>query len=318
MIELPLIDDVYIRGVFDKLSHMDVDLDSDPLIFGPKRLNAKVAHCREHLSRCQQIYLQLADDLHKLGRAHRQAKCEFEILMQDLLANDPEVRSQKNIRDREAVASSKLRAERETMFRIETSITDLESVVTVVKAKKEDLKDIQCRIRDQVKLCQEEIGLGLRWGSAPSPGVDVNLSSHPLVNTKALTELNETVGGIDGELSISDLDKFVREEVGEAPVSAPSFFSPVEKKVTKADPVKVEAVLSSIKAAIVEPEPDIEKIILPLVEKKVGPVFAATTTMNEVDDFFSDVDVTPAKKVTQAVPPVSDVDLDDLIGLFEG
>ena len=42
--------------------------------------------------------------------------------------------------------------------------------MTVVKAKRDDLKDILGRIRDQLKLCQEEIGLGSRWGSAPAPG----------------------------------------------------------------------------------------------------------------------------------------------------
>jgi hypothetical protein len=38
----------------------------------------------------------------------------------------------------------------------------------VVRIKRADLKDIQGRLRDQLKVCQEEIGLGGRWGRAGS------------------------------------------------------------------------------------------------------------------------------------------------------
>jgi hypothetical protein len=37
--------------------------------------------------------------------------------------------------------------------------------MTVIKAKRTDLKDLQGRLRDQLKLCQEQISLGQRWGS---------------------------------------------------------------------------------------------------------------------------------------------------------
>jgi hypothetical protein len=37
--------------------------------------------------------------------------------------------------------------------------------MTVIKAKRTDLKDLQGRLRDQLKLCQEQIALGQRWGS---------------------------------------------------------------------------------------------------------------------------------------------------------
>jgi hypothetical protein len=40
----------------------------------------------------------------------------------------------------------------------------------VIKSKRADLRDIQQRIRDQMKLCYEEIGIGGRWGSKPPPG----------------------------------------------------------------------------------------------------------------------------------------------------
>ena len=330
MSTLPDIDDAYIRLVFDNLSNMQVDLDGDPLVFGPKRLNAKVAQCREHLSRCQQIYLQLADHLHQLARASRQAKLDFDIKAQDLLANDPEVKSQRAIRDREAVVSSKLRVERETNHLIETAITDLESVIMVVKAKREDLKDIQGRIRDQVKLCQEEIALGSKWGSAPPPGVRMDLDVRPRVDTTALSHFNDVVGGLDGESSISDLSSFVRDELvarGEpAPVAPVTSVEEEEefdldamlgatKEPTPA-PVVVQmaplaaAVFAAVDAALAE-----EPFVLPAVES-TAPAHSPTATDVEVDSFLGSVDTSTDTKKKAAPVSSDDFDIDDLIGEF--
>ena len=99
MSDLPTIDEAYTRRIYDALTAMEVDLDSDPLQYGPKRLNGKVAATRRHLSRCQQIYMQMADDLQRLNRAHRALKLDYDLQLQDMLSNDPDVRSNKNIRD---------------------------------------------------------------------------------------------------------------------------------------------------------------------------------------------------------------------------
>lgn len=302
MSNLPVVDDLYIRRVFDDLARMQVELDSDPLMFGPKRINAKVAQCREYLSRCQQIYLQLADHLHQLSRANRQAKLDYDIKAQDLLANDPEVKSQRAIRDREAVVSSKLRVERETNHIIETAITDLESVIMVVKAKREDLKDIQGRIKDQVNLCREERELGAQWGSAPPPGVRVNLDAGPRVDPQALEQFNSLLDGIEGDSSITDLSQFVRTTM-----------------VSRGETPEPEAEVAS------EPEVEAEPtFVLPQVEAVVS-VPESTTTDSEVDDFLDSLDVpaaVSAAKPTQAAPvtpnPTAEWDIDDLLSEFAG
>lgn len=347
---LPQVNDAYVRRVFDSLSKMDVDLDSDPMMYGPKRMIAKVAACRDHLSRCQQIFLQVSDDLHRLNRAHRKAKLDFDLQMQDLLANDPDVRAGKNVRDREAVATMKLRADREHIANIESSIQDLDAVMSVVKAKREDLKDIQGRIRDQVKLCQEEIGLGGKWGSAPPPGARTpNLDAAPKVDRTALETLNEVVGGIEGESSVTDLEQFVLKELAEHgdtdDDSAEVEPEPVKAAPPKAEPVKVEPPPEPVKAAPPPPEPAKPE---PLPEVKAAPAPAApedeedplsgfnevaakpepsaasSARSEEIDSFFNDLDVDapPAKSgqkaATAAPPPLSnDIDLDDLIGTFK-
>lgn len=322
MSNLPVIDDAYIRRVFDSLGNMQVDLDGDPLVFGPKRLNSKVALCREHLSKCQTIYLNLSDHLHQLSRANRAAKLDFDIKAQDLLANDPEVKSQRAIRDREAVVSSKLRVERETNHLIETAITDLESVIMVVKAKREDLKDIQGRIRDQVKLCQEEIGLGGRWGSSPPPGVRVDLDSRPRVDPRALDDFNDVLEGLEGESSITDLSKFVRDELVSRGEPAPE---PEVPSVVVEEELDLDSLLETTvqgnppPAAKVDEEPAFE---LPAVTSDRAPSQSSTSSHDEVEDFFSAFETTPAPAPATsankpvAAPPVAELDIDDLLSEF--
>lgn len=335
--KLPVVDENYTRVVFDSLGDMEVSLDGDPILYGPKRLNGKVALCRQHLSRCQQIYLQVSDDLHQLHRAHRQTKVDFDLQMQDLFANDIEVRSGKNIRDREAIATMKLRSEREAIAVFEAGIQDLEAVMTVVKAKREDLKDIQGRIRDQVKLCQEEIGLGARWGSAPGPGERVpDLSAAPRVNVKALERMNAMGALDDGESSISDLEKFVQQETGGALVEEEE---EEEEEDTVLPAMKPESVVITTRPP--EPEPVVKppEVVAVVALAVQDPVVAApskssvlpqvtvlelkassSSSTTDLDQLFDDLELDPpsTKKAKAATAPPStsasvELDIDDLL-----
>ena len=301
MAELPTIDEAYTRNIYDALSNMEVDLDADPLQYGPKRLNGKVAATRRHLSRCQQLYMQMADDLQRLNRAHRALKLDYDLQLQDMLSNDPDVRSNKNIRDREAVATTKLRAEREQLSHIEMAQSDIESVLSIVKAKREDLKDIQGRIRDQVKLCQEEIGLGSGWGSRPPPHApDVISPNRPRVNTEALEQLHANTAVFGSSTSgITDLEAYVLSETGDSEVP------------TEPD----EPVVSESEAPIVS-EP--EETVLPDIPVSVAP--PAQTNKTEIDAFFDNLDTsTPAPKSAsgKAISQAAELNFDDLLSLMD-
>ena len=153
-----------IEAIYDSLAKMQVDLDQDPLALGPKRLNGKIALCRTMLSDVQAIFLDISQSLHRYRRSLRSAAADFKLQMKELLAHDPEVRMGRNVADRDAIASTRLRAEQETIDHLTACVEDLEAVMVVVRAKQQDLKDIQGRLRDQLKVCQEEINLGARWG----------------------------------------------------------------------------------------------------------------------------------------------------------
>lgn len=166
MSSAPSVDPDRIDQIYQDLASMHVELDPDPLALGPKRLNSKVAECRAYLSKTERIFLEVSQDLHWYKREHRRAQAEFQLRIQELMANDPEVRAGRSVADREAVAFTRLRSERESIDKLVFAVEDLEAVLVIVKTKRADLRDVSGRLRDQLKICQEEIGLGSRWGSS--------------------------------------------------------------------------------------------------------------------------------------------------------
>lgn len=193
---IPQVPQDYIDTIFDRISGMEVGLDTDPLQYGPKRLNNKIAEARGHLTECESIFLQVSRLLQQFRSVHRDLEVEFEISKKHLFANDPEVQALPHVTDRDALATMKLRDQVHELNTLSRNIPDLEALITVIKAKRTDLKDVQGRIRDQIKLCHEEIALGGRWGSKAPPGSKVpDLDSTPTVPKETLRDLRDMFDG---------------------------------------------------------------------------------------------------------------------------
>ena len=163
--KLPKVTQKYIDDVFDEVSKMQIALDPDPLRFGPRRLNEKVAVTRNLLTRCEQLFNAITHSLQLYTTHQRMKQLAFDLQEKDLLANDPTVRAGRNLKSQEAVAHLKLRSELEELSRIKSTVVNLETLLAVVKTKRSDLRDVQNRLKDQMKLCQEDISIGRRWGT---------------------------------------------------------------------------------------------------------------------------------------------------------
>lgn len=207
-------------SVYEELASMDVQLDADPLQFGPKRLNGKIALTRKHLSRAGALLLE-ASRLHAYyKRAHRRAEVILEFAKKDLLANDPETRAGRAVSEREAIATGKLKDETEDVYTCEYAVEELDAVIRILRAKQSDLKDIQGRIRDQMKICAEEIGLGQKWGSKvpAAPDLVPGQGFATAADVEAMEDVIDSVRGI----RMDDDDDEVHQEAevtdGEIPV----------------------------------------------------------------------------------------------------
>lgn len=186
-------------AIYDELRELHVELDADPLVYGPKRLNNKVAETRKMLDLCERIFLDVSQRLHAVRRRLLAANTDLDLAKKDLFASDPETRAGRSVSDREAIASGKLKNEVQEANRLEQVQMSLESVLTVVKAKRTDLKDTQGRLRDQLKLCQEEIGLGNRWGSRTPDAPDIK----PAGAAAEMKDVDDILQGVDGEIHVA-------------------------------------------------------------------------------------------------------------------
>lgn len=157
----------YVEYVYSLLPELTVSLDPDPLEYGPARLSEKISECRTHLDKTEMVFKQISEMIHHAKRRLRKAEYDLELAKMALISSDPEVRSGRSEKERESIALMKLQEESQLKYDLESAVEDLTAIMHVVKATRADLKDIRARIKDQMTLCQEEIGLGRVWGSKP-------------------------------------------------------------------------------------------------------------------------------------------------------
>ena len=176
-----VIDADYVDRVYHELGAMSVELDDDPLEFGPRRLSEKLAKVRGMLDRCERVFIQVSYDLHRFRRQHRIENTTLELEIRRMMAVDPETRAGRAVKDRVAIAKTKLLTEVSSLDNLESGILEFEGTLVVIKAKRADLKDTSGRLRDQIRLCRDEIEhMSARWGTrrpgapALTPGLAPN------------------------------------------------------------------------------------------------------------------------------------------------
>lgn len=207
-----MIDQEYINSIFKRLSTMEVELESNPLEFGPSSLNEKVAEARGHLTSTERIFMEVSHNLHKYKRDLLIAESAFRISSTRLMAEDPHVRQGRSQGEREALASMRLTDDQDKIDELRLAVNDLEDLLKVIKAKRTDLKDLQGRIRDQLKLCQEQIGLGQRWGGKSTPQrADLIPQEDMDLNSVFADALRGSIA--EDEISSDEIDGFMESEV---------------------------------------------------------------------------------------------------------
>jgi len=167
---MPLITDEWISSLYTRLSAMDIQLDPNPLELGPSVLNAKHSELRTALSNLEAVSLEIMHNLHMYTRELTNQKLNYSLEQTRLMASDPQVKVGRSQAEREALAATKLTKHIIQINELQLAVQDLESADKVVKGKRNDLKNLQATLKDQFRLCQEQIALGGRWGrSLASP-----------------------------------------------------------------------------------------------------------------------------------------------------
>lgn len=283
--------------IFEELMPLDMELDEDPLSFGPKRINNKFALVRGMLSRCERIFLDVSKQLHAMKRSLKIKTLELDLAKKHLFATDPETRAGKSVADREAIASGKLHQTTMEVHDLEMAVESLMAVWSIVKTKRADLKDIEGRLRDQHRLCQEEIGLGARWGSRAVG--DVKLTPG-IGNQSEISAMTEMLEGVDAEIHLGKADGTWKD-----PIEMDDLDEDSEEEE------ETEETSESVTDKIIDETES-------LVETPVEELLVPTATTEETDSFLKQEVVAPKKPAPKKKTKIlEDEDLSSILDMFE-
>jgi hypothetical protein len=311
----------YAEYVFTELEKLQVSLDSDPMFFGPARLNEKIFQSTAALSQCERIFADAIRKQHECRRKETQLSAALKLEKDNLFATDPEVRAGRNVSDREALANTKLMDMIKEIQGLELTLQSLEMAITLIVAKRRDLLGIRSALKQQHQLCQEELGIGRKWGRTlerltimpdkPSP-VRTEETEADEDDDKSLIEIDQLLGlsndepkKVAGEDPPSESFQTWAEKVGPAPIAVLATSEDVQRKGVY---VNWEAIGESVGLPDATPEQ--------LAKLTAEPVRSDAPTPPE--SVASDVDV---DQLVDAIPQVDDSPLplteEDLSSLFD-
>jgi hypothetical protein len=193
---IPVVDLERIERTYAELKKMEIRLDPNPIEYGPKRFNHRIAQVRAMLTRLEQIFLQTSEDLHYFKRIISKRTALYELEKRDLMINDPKCRVGRSQGEREALADVQLRSDIEILQKHQLAAQDLEALMVVIKSKRTDLKDIQGRMREQIKMIEHDLGMGGRWGNSTPPS--------PSLASQSVTEIDSLLADVDNSMGVTD------------------------------------------------------------------------------------------------------------------
>ncbi|MBD3260176.1 MAG: hypothetical protein GF334_00600, partial [Candidatus Altiarchaeales archaeon] len=97
------IDPDLVRSIYEDLETSSIELDENPIEFGPRRLNEKVAQARNMLSKFQKIFTWVSKHMWEVKSAINRDEIVVQMKTSDLLAHDPDVRARPSVSDRKAL-----------------------------------------------------------------------------------------------------------------------------------------------------------------------------------------------------------------------
>lgn len=158
-----------IDSIYTEIKKLPIELEPDPTVLGAPYIIEVVSRCRNHLNRVSMILL----DLSQSRRATKLRLAGEETILaaekDRLLAEDEVVRRAANIRDREAIANTKLRDRLNEIHALKSELLDLETVEKAVKLIHDELVRTSNEIKTQRAMIFSDRTSGAGYGDEAAP-----------------------------------------------------------------------------------------------------------------------------------------------------
>lgn len=152
--------------IFRCLETLDVELDHNPLEYGPSRINEKLAQISNYKNEVDSIQNEVMEKLYLAEQKLREEDGLLTLAVQHYMIHDLSVQAARTAKEREAVARDLCGLQVQQVALLQSAVQDWNRLLTVVKAKQASMVATSRRLKDQIKMCQAEIQIGGYWGSA--------------------------------------------------------------------------------------------------------------------------------------------------------
>lgn len=295
-----MLTDKRVDQIFAEMDGYVLELANEPSMLGPQYFQDKIAICRGYLNKVSLVVSELNREKLEVSGELRRLEAVYAMEYDNLIANDPRVKSLANIEDRKATAGFILREKRGLINTLKDRLANLDGVSRVVSFRNRELASTMTAIRDQRRLMQTELSTGAFYGDERVPK-----SQRP-------PREGHGMGLDDGEITVADLEALMAEpapesqalesDEPEASVEAPESENPQISQAapsTNAPAMEVEPLAAAQPAS----DEDVMRQFLDAPEDPLPPALveepnhelesSGTVTgdaVSEVDDFINLLD----------------------------
>ena len=152
-----------LSAILEEIAPYEVQLEDDPTRpeLGVRYLQKMVADCRKYQNRVSYYYQEVSREERKLRLELKAAELDLEFKTKEKLADDPTVRKQPSISDREALAATMLRDEHETVAGLRVDLLDIQESIKLIKFKHGELQRTSQDIKMQRGLVKDDAAMRL-------------------------------------------------------------------------------------------------------------------------------------------------------------
>jgi hypothetical protein len=130
-----------LNSILEEISKYEVSLEEDPTLphLGNRYLQKVVSQCRGYLNRVTYYYQEISREERRLKTELKAAELDLEFKTREKLADDPMVRKQPSISDREALAATMLKDEHDSVAALRVELMDVQESLKLIKFKHQEL-----------------------------------------------------------------------------------------------------------------------------------------------------------------------------------
>lgn len=169
-------------SLLQEINSIRLELDGDPATTGLSLVNGKIAEIHAHKERVGHILSQAIENERAVSRVLNEAKLEHEIKLNQILATDEKVRSQKSQDMRVVAANALIPEEYLKVRRLEIEAADADSFHKIVQAKYNHLEGTNSSVSRQITVIQLQLEIGEierrfpgQWQASPGQGREIRV-----------------------------------------------------------------------------------------------------------------------------------------------